>query len=123
MHGRGRHEFLRVGRQMPQERIAPRWIELPKNVVDQKKRRRAFFHHEDARLRDLQRERYGALLTLGGVLVCGLRLHENLNVVPMRANHRLPEPRLLRSGVRQVSAQNRHHFPARIRSPDFRRFR
>src|ERR1700682_2527397 len=105
LHSRSRDEFLGVGRQMLQERIAPYRIEFPENIVDQEQRRCAFFHHEDSRLRDLQRERDRALLTIGRVWVCRMRLHKNLNVVAMWTDNCLAEPRLVRAGIRHVTRE------------------
>ena len=88
---------------MLQQRVTTDRIELAKNIVDQQKRRRGFFQHENAGLRDLQGESCGALLSFRRVLIRGLSLDHDLDVIAMWADHRLAQAQFPGTRILQIA--------------------
>ena len=73
---------------MGEESVPSLAVQFTKDVVDQKERAGACLLGEDASLRQLQGERDGALLSLGGKLRRGHLLQLQTEVVPMRSDCR-----------------------------------
>lgn len=64
------NQLLRVRRQLGEQRVAALHIKLPKNVIQQKQRRKTGLRPDQTRLRETQRKRHSSLLAFG----CELRI-------------------------------------------------
>src|SRR4051794_34680190 len=94
-------ELLRVRGERGEERVPSRRIELAKNVVQQKQRRRAFFC-EDPGLRDFQSEGEGALLAFRRVILRGHAIDKKIYIVAMWPNDCLAQANFLSLRCREM---------------------